>query len=660
MSLLDSTVASRSDAIAAGDRTSNSSPASSPSERRSRKQSSEPPGKRAKTRSAAATRAATSAAPSSSFEARGKIQSSQSPSENAEAELAVAVDITSIAATADSRTGTKRQSTPKRGKAKGKPVPASSRVTRSQASKSASASINDISRGNSIASDAKKSVSFSGESRNHSPSLARAIFQDMRPSGLTPDDNAVSEEAAGAPEGKNLDTTKNQLNGKGQRSRTEESDTEEVGSLPRPKRLKSILKPSSIMTTPAPEEITAPPTPVVPQRRPPGRPRGRPKSNTQSVSRPTSAKSKRRGRGRKKKVHADPHVNAEWRRMRDLKKNYTALAKALKPCLQELADRCFQDLEANPEAYRNYEQHGMIQESLDQAYTTRLARLKEEARLKKEVNARVLRGETSIAALEYRRSFEEAKEELLAGIRHEMLVIQRKLDVLEDEEATDEEMSEPEPSEDAVPIEGPSRSLPHLERQRAINDAAVREHVGAVVRAFALREGEDIGDTRRQLATFDGDLRSVGLATRNVGNLADAAQEVGRQSAAETSGLRLLASAVESAGEASLAARAALNPAPATPKRGSLMSILNHDEVAPPYKAPNGQGSRDAGPPIPLQFTHLSGPWLPPQPPRQPAWLSLPRPPAPPLPPAPQTPSRHAGYYYQPSYPLPPYQPPFS
>ena len=62
----------------------------------------------------------------------------------------------------------------------------------------------------------------------------------------------------------------------------------------------------------------------------------------------------RRGRA---KTFSDSRVQAAYERQRDLKAVYQAVAVALKPALQELADRSIEDLLQDPESYKRAVQY---------------------------------------------------------------------------------------------------------------------------------------------------------------------------------------------------------------------------------------------------------------------------------------------------------------
>lgn len=104
-----------------------------------------------------------------------------------------------------------------------------------------------------------------------------------------------------------------------------------------------------------------------------GRGRGRGGSKgvaNASVSKPTTA-SRGRGATRRGRVKnfSDSRVQAAYERQRDLKANYQAVALALKPALQELAERTVDDMLQRPDSYKLAGEHvavvNQLQDNLD-------------------------------------------------------------------------------------------------------------------------------------------------------------------------------------------------------------------------------------------------------------------------------------------------------
>lgn len=92
--------------------------------------------------------------------------------------------------------------------------------------------------------------------------------------------------------------------------------------------------------------------------------------------------------GRRRAPHADVQVEAKLRRQLELKVAYRAVAKAQKLILAELARRTAEELEANTEAHKDYDEYEDVTEELEVRLLQRLQMLQasfdqEEARMKR-------------------------------------------------------------------------------------------------------------------------------------------------------------------------------------------------------------------------------------------------------------------------------------
>jgi len=94
--------------------------------------------------------------------------------------------------------------------------------------------------------------------------------------------------------------------------------------------------------------------------------------------------------GRRRAPHPDHNVEADLRRQLQLKVGYRAVAKALKPLLQELATRTIDAIQENPEEHRESDQYKIVQAQLDARYRERVNAL-DQAYAIKTKNARDLR-----------------------------------------------------------------------------------------------------------------------------------------------------------------------------------------------------------------------------------------------------------------------------
>ena len=109
-----------------------------------------------------------------------------------------------------------------------------------------------------------------------------------------------------------------------------------------------------------------------------GRGGGRGASNA-AVSKTATTKAGRGGsrRGRAKNF-TDSRVQAAYERQRHLKATYQAVAHALKPALQELAERTIDDMLQNPEAFKDTEEFYPVIRELQENLEKKLAQHKRE------------------------------------------------------------------------------------------------------------------------------------------------------------------------------------------------------------------------------------------------------------------------------------------
>ena len=106
-----------------------------------------------------------------------------------------------------------------------------------------------------------------------------------------------------------------------------------------------------------------------------GRGGGRGASTSAAVAKSTAASRPGRGgtrRGRAKSF-SDSRVQAAYERQRDLKATYQAVAHALKPVLQELAERSIDEILQQPDVFKNAEEYSPIVDALRFNLEKRLA-----------------------------------------------------------------------------------------------------------------------------------------------------------------------------------------------------------------------------------------------------------------------------------------------
>ena len=91
-----------------------------------------------------------------------------------------------------------------------------------------------------------------------------------------------------------------------------------------------------------------------------------------TVSRSVSVLGRRR-RGRQAVPRNNPNIEAYYIRIRELKQAFRDVGKALKPALVELANRTVQELEQDPNTYKNYECYEQVKADLDKRLLERKA-----------------------------------------------------------------------------------------------------------------------------------------------------------------------------------------------------------------------------------------------------------------------------------------------
>jgi hypothetical protein len=112
---------------------------------------------------------------------------------------------------------------------------------------------------------------------------------------------------------------------------------------------------------------------------------------------PTTARGRggtRRGRA---KAFPDSRVQAAYERQRDLKSLYQSIASALKPALQELADRTMDDLLQNPEAFKESYEYLPISNQLEKNFNDRLHAISVQAEMDQQLAERTFEHEHAIA-----------------------------------------------------------------------------------------------------------------------------------------------------------------------------------------------------------------------------------------------------------------------
>jgi hypothetical protein len=97
-----------------------------------------------------------------------------------------------------------------------------------------------------------------------------------------------------------------------------------------------------------------------------GRPATKSKAKTAKVSKAAANPKQGAGRGRRQKVYEFLKAQAAHERMAELKSQFTQLARAMKPALNELADRTLSKLNNDPAAHDKVPESQDVHQFLDQ------------------------------------------------------------------------------------------------------------------------------------------------------------------------------------------------------------------------------------------------------------------------------------------------------
>ena len=89
--------------------------------------------------------------------------------------------------------------------------------------------------------------------------------------------------------------------------------------------------------------------------------------------------------------------------------NYRAVAKALKPVLDELSQRNLSNLKNNPKAHEEAKEYPIVKEGLHQHFEHRLAWIQEQKNLNKKRLSDILEHETAMRKQQYNVSFSFSK-----------------------------------------------------------------------------------------------------------------------------------------------------------------------------------------------------------------------------------------------------------
>ncbi|KAK6701752.1 hypothetical protein SNK04_011663 [Fusarium graminearum] len=124
--------------------------------------------------------------------------------------------------------------------------------------------------------------------------------------------------------------------------------------------------------------------------------------STAAVSKAATAKVGRGGsrRGRAKNF-ADSRVQAAYERQRHLKANYQAVAHALKPALQELAERTIDEAFQNPDKHKHAQEFIPLMQELQDNLDAKIAEYTRRYNRDKELAEHLLKADHYVAQQEY-------------------------------------------------------------------------------------------------------------------------------------------------------------------------------------------------------------------------------------------------------------------
>ncbi|KAI9677524.1 MAG: hypothetical protein M1817_006478 [Caeruleum heppii] len=343
-----------------------------------------------------------------------------------------------------------------------------------------------------------------------------------------------------------------------------EADTEKLPTISvepvakkrRGRQPKPPTSPSAAPVT-ADDGLLDVPQPIV--KRGPGRPRGskKPAGKLTGLSGP-------RGPGRKRAPHSDPRIEALLVRQGDLRKSYRQVAKAIKPALAELADRCTQDLLEQEEVHKKALEYDVVQKELDVRLDQALAVTERRYQLDRENMMSILEADKVVARKDYTRKVRDLQDDQLAHCKHAFMEVVRSMRIATDEDATDDEDADAgRPRRPDEPFPGTSRSWFFRDVDRRWAELEKQAHM---LRSLYACAPSIVLEPLRNLATIDAQQRHVAVAANNVEMLRLAAEAADVTSVArESNPLDLLASAAEDTG--ARVNKRAVPQTPKTPKR---------------------------------------------------------------------------------------------
>ncbi|KAF4987076.1 hypothetical protein FGRMN_10545 [Fusarium graminum] len=239
--------------------------------------------------------------------------------------------------------------------------------------------------------------------------------------------------------------------------------------------------------------------------------------STTALSKVTTAKAGRGGsrRGRAKNF-TDSRVQAAYERQRHLKANYQAVALALRPALQELAERTIDDALQNPDKHKHAQEFIPVMQELQDLLDAKLAEHRRRFEKDIELAEHLYQADNYVADQEYQNGIEDIAEQFYQGQENRARILNSlydkdlPVDIVDDQyeyktitdEHLDKEFGNYECYHEGVLIPYPSRVPGTAMWQKARdNEAAATAAVAAAAAAPAKgrgRGGRSINKRRAQ------------------------------------------------------------------------------------------------------------------------------------------------------------------
>ncbi|KAI5459871.1 hypothetical protein BGZ63DRAFT_259898 [Mariannaea sp. PMI_226] len=155
-----------------------------------------------------------------------------------------------------------------------------------------------------------------------------------------------------------------------------------------------------------------------------GRGGGRGGSNAAVSKTATAAKTGRGGsrRGRAKNF-ADPHVQASYERQRQLKATYQAVAHAIKPALQELAERSIDEVIRDPESYKLMTNYKIVLDHLEQNFARKMAQLEAHYEQQQTLSEDIHRADVYVAEQTFANGFKDMEEQFFQSQENRLRIL---------------------------------------------------------------------------------------------------------------------------------------------------------------------------------------------------------------------------------------------